>query len=256
MVEIAGAVGGAAMTAVGQFTDLFKPEKAKLVAYQVKLLEKAAVPDKKVGELECMFNPTKYTYSESVGVSEKEGQGPAGPFMQFTGAKSPSLKMDLFFDAFADAKGDVGPTVAKLFEWMKADTSFAVEKQMSTPPFVRFEWKYSKPPLSDFYGYIRSCSVVYELFRKDGTPVRATASIEIVGRTDRPAGTNPTSHAEGVHRAHTLVEGESLHSVAYRELGSAAAWRAIAALNDIDDPLRVRPGTRILIPDSAEAPAG
>jgi nucleoid-associated protein YgaU len=49
------------------------------------------------------------------------------------------------------------------------------------------------------------------------------------------------------------VEGETLQSVAYAELGRPAYWRAIAQLNGIDDPLRVRAGTVLLIPSVADA---
>jgi nucleoid-associated protein YgaU len=50
-----------------------------------------------------------------------------------------------------------------------------------------------------------------------------------------------------------MVAGESLHSIAYREYGSAELWRGLAAENGIDDPLRVRPGTSIRIPPRERA---
>jgi nucleoid-associated protein YgaU len=50
-----------------------------------------------------------------------------------------------------------------------------------------------------------------------------------------------------------MIEGDSLQSIAYRELGKAAYWRAIADLNGIDDPLRVTAGTVLLIPSVADA---
>ena len=50
-----------------------------------------------------------------------------------------------------------------------------------------------------------------------------------------------------------LIEGESLHSIAYAEYGLASYWRALAAFNGIDDPMRLRPGVRILLPTAEEA---
>jgi nucleoid-associated protein YgaU len=41
--------------------------------------------------------------------------------------------------------------------------------------------------------------------------------------------------------------------VAYHEYGDASLWRGIAAFNEIDDPLRVAAGTRILVPTADEA---
>ena len=54
-----------------------------------------------------------------------------------------------------------------------------------------------------------------------------------------------------------MIEGDTLQSVAYRELGKPTYWRAIAELNDIDDPMRAgRPGTVLLIPSVADATRG
>jgi nucleoid-associated protein YgaU len=49
-----------------------------------------------------------------------------------------------------------------------------------------------------------------------------------------------------------MVGGDSLASVAFKEYGDAAAWRALAAYNRIDDPLRCAPGTRLLLPSPEE----
>ena len=53
-----------------------------------------------------------------------------------------------------------------------------------------------------------------------------------------------------------LRREESLHSVAHSTFGDAGAWRAIAELNGIDDPTRLRPGRELLLPDVSELAAG
>ncbi len=45
-----------------------------------------------------------------------------------------------------------------------------------------------------------------------------------------------------------MVAGDSLPSLAWREYGNATQWRAIAEANGIDDPMRLRPGTELLLP--------
>ena len=50
-----------------------------------------------------------------------------------------------------------------------------------------------------------------------------------------------------------LTAGETLHSVAQREYGSAALWRGLAAANGIDDPLRLDAGRHLLVPPREEA---
>jgi len=47
---------------------------------------------------------------------------------------------------------------------------------------------------------------------------------------------------------HTVQDGDSLPSIAYRAYGDATRWRAIADANEIDDPLRLRRGTPLMLP--------
>jgi nucleoid-associated protein YgaU len=59
---------------------------------------------------------------------------------------------------------------------------------------------------------------------------------------------NPTSGGRTGLESHILTEGDTLHSVAWARFGDPSYWRAIAEFNGIDDPLRLTPGTRLLIP--------
>jgi nucleoid-associated protein YgaU len=49
-----------------------------------------------------------------------------------------------------------------------------------------------------------------------------------------------------------MVSGDTLQSVAFKAYGDPALWREIARANDIDDPMRVRPGQRLLVPSLLE----
>jgi nucleoid-associated protein YgaU len=114
------------------------------------------------------------------------------------------------------------------------------------PPKVGFEW--GNPQLKGFYGYIKSLKVNYTVFRMDGVPVQAKVDLTIEGDIDPKTGQNPTSRAAGTTRVRTLVDRETLQSLAYAELGDATEWRAIAEANEIDDPLSVHAGMALLIP--------
>ena len=68
-------------------------------------------------------------------------------------------------------------------------------------------------------------------------------------RTRRPIpGSNPTSGGISGRRVHTFSAGDTLHSVAYAEYGNPGLWRVLAEANGVDDPLRIAPGTALLIP--------
>ncbi len=235
---------GSAASAVGGALGLIKPEKAKLMVVG------ANKPDGDQ-QIECMFNPTEYRLSQSLSVTRNRSpQRPAGT-PEYTGTNAMTLTTQLFFDDFASAKGDVTPKISTLLGWTKPTASSRKENK-PCPPYVRFKWGGNKQ-LDNFCGFLKTVQVNYTIFRRDGTPVQAKVDITIEGEQEPIEGQNPTTHAANSRKTHTVVEGETIQSVAYIELGRPAYWRAIADLNRIDDPLRVRAGTVLLIPSVADA---
>jgi len=49
------------------------------------------------------------------------------------------------------------------------------------------------------------------------------------------------------------VAGDTLASVAYEEYRNPTKWRALAEANGIDDPMRLRPGAVLIVPNRGEA---
>jgi hypothetical protein len=161
-----------------------------------------------------------------------------------------TLSLQLFFDDFASLQGDVTPKIDTLLSWTKPVVH--ADQDDRHPPEVQFVWGGNKQ-LDTFSGYITNVGVNYTLFRKDGTPVQARVDVTIQGRDATPGGTNPTSRAIDSRRVREVREGDTLQSIAFQELQKPAYWRAIAELNGIDDPLRVRSGQRLIVPLPADA---
>jgi hypothetical protein len=236
---------GSAASAIGEALGLIKPDKAKLVIY-------GANKPPKPHEIECMFNPTEYSLSQTLSVSRNKAPSKPGGTPQFTGTNAMTLSTQLFFDDYGSAKGDVTGKITTLLSWTKP-TPASSKKNKPCPPLVQFQWGHGNPQLDDFRGFLKSVKVNYTIFRKDGTPVQAKVDVTIEGEAEPFGKQNPTSHAANSQATHTMVEGETLQSVAYQELGKPTYWRPIAELNGIDDPLRLLPGTVLLIPSVADA---
>jgi phage protein U len=207
------------------------------------------------GELEFQFNPSKYTMTRSASWTHApKSHGITDTAAQYVGESSPAeIKIDdILFDAYEQPNGDVSPKVKQLLDWTKP-TPDSITKKKPQPPILQFDWG-GNPALDEFKGYLESVSASYTMFNKTGKPIRAKCSVSLksVTKLGKKA-TNPTSGALESRRTHLLIEGESLHSIAYAEYGLARYWRGLAAFNDIDDPLRLRPGTRLLLPTAEEA---
>lgn len=198
-------------------------------------------------EISFMFNPTEYRLSRSVSLQNESQVEQVGGMPEYLGTGPRTLSMQLFFDDFHSAKGNVTPKINKLFKWQEPG------KKGEPPPLVKLDWG-TNEALKDFLGIIKDVNVSYTVFGMSGTPIQAKVDItlEETGRTIT-IGKNPSSHAIGAQRVHVVVEGQTLASVAYAEFGDPNYWRALAQLNGIDDPLRVKPGANLLIPSAAEA---
>ena len=122
----------------------------------------------------------------------------------------------------------------------------------SRPPTVIFQWG---PPSAFLYsGIITSVNVTYNRFAPDGSPLRAEVTIRLA---EQPSllgllATNPTSAGLPGRKAHTVTSGDSLARIATEQYGSPGRWRQIADANGIDDPLGVRPGERVYLPNPEE----
>lgn len=208
--------------------------------------------DPETRELRFMYNPAELTTSKSANWNRPRQQGARSAGRpQFTGAGPQTVQMEIWFDAWDADDADVTGSVMTLFEWTKP-TPQSIQRRLPRPPVLGFEWG-SNRVLADLQVFLKTVNAKYVLFKPDGTPIRASATITLEEVPQEQASQNPTSGSRESRRTRLLGESDSLHSVAWHEYGDAGLWRGLAAFNDIDDPLRVAAGTRILVPTIDEA---
>ena len=202
-------------------------------------------------ELEFQYNPTQFTVERSTEWSDPPVKNPDGSTPPtFRKINPRSVSMEIFFDAFSTLGGDVTKDVETLLSWTKPCPRRI--NGLYQPPTLQLEWGSSKV-LSGFVGYLSHASATYTMFRMSGEPIRATCSVTLNEVPKGAQGTNPTSGGTPGFQIHMLIEGETLHSVAWAEYGNPRFWRGLAEFNGIDDPTRVPVGTRLLLPPPREA---
>lgn len=124
-------------------------------------------------------------------------------------------------------------------------------------PLVTFQW--GPPEIAFMYDCnLTNVNITYTRFASTGVPIRALVNMQL---QEQPSlfgslPTNPTSGGLPGRQSHTMTAGESLAGVATQRYGSPGRWRAVAECNDIDDPLRVRPGDRVYLPNADELQGG
>jgi nucleoid-associated protein YgaU len=223
-----------------------KMDKAQLTLYEP---SPGGSPGGERGVVRFQFNPKEVTISKSAKWERKptKGSPKAGP-PEFTGTEPAKMSLEMFLDATDSRDGSVVETVEALLACCVATEQSTAQKKPS-PPIVVLHWGST----ASFPAFITSVSAKFTLFNSDGTPIRAVCSVqmeEMPGEAFRKQ--NPTSGGRELRRVHRTVAGDSLASVAFAEYGDPTAWRALAAFNEIDDPLRLPAGTLLLLPTPDE----
>jgi hypothetical protein len=176
------------------------------------------------------------TWKRAVPTRKSDQAGPASN--EFVGREVSTLDVTVPLYR-GSGKKTVDEQIRSLKSWggqvIGAQRSAAPEKLTFTWGQLRFE------------GYISRLSISQETMRR-GKLFWAVAKIEMREEPPKPSGTNPTSGGTPGRKAVTVAAGDSLESLAFREYGEAAAWRAVAVANGIEDPARVAPGTRLVLP--------
>jgi nucleoid-associated protein YgaU len=212
-------------------------------------------------QLTFHFNPTTLSFSKSAEFKRQPSQGASGgPQPQFLGTQATTLRMQILLDAVEkQPAGSVQAEVEQLLKWTSTDG--APGDPAPSPPELRFTWgALTINGGNTFTGHLKQVDVTYELFARDGRPIRAQVSLTLES-TPAPLPqtlpmTNPTSGGERARRSHVLRRGEALHSIAFATYGEAARWRDIARVNGIDNPFRLTPGLELLLPDASELAGG
>ncbi|GLF96831.1 CIS tube protein [Streptomyces yaizuensis] len=204
-----------------------------------------------IGEVRFQFNPSQLRLGRSASwttapaVAYTRGAPP-----KFTGAQPAGLGLEVFLNApTTSAAATVQDQVALLLSCCEV-TEQSIAAKAPSPPWVRFSWGAFKTV--QFTAYVTSVDATYTLFSPNGMPLRATCSLSLTEISTATKRQNPTSGALSAHRIHRTVAGDTLASLAWREYGDVGRWRVIAEANSVDDPMRLRPGTELLLPAASE----
>jgi nucleoid-associated protein YgaU len=128
------------------------------------------------------------------------------------------------------------------------------QQQASEPILLQFMWGTGL----SYQAYLRQVSITYVRFAEGtGNPIRAEVRLNLYrGLSTTLPPTNPTSGGPSGRSSHVVDSSECLASLAATAYGRPGAWRRIAQANAIDDPLRVRPGTQLYLPEPGEPASG
>lgn len=200
-----------------------------------------------VAEVPFAFNPSQIRLQAAARRASPPTTGKSSDASTFLGVLPRTMSLDMLLDAVEMTEPALLEVyVNLLFAGLESFGSIG-GSGADAQPFVVFQWG-PKP----YTGTLKSVNVNYTLFNSIGVPTRAECGLVIEERRLGLALTNPTSGALRASKKRTVTSSISLAHIAAAEFGDPMMWRAIAAYNGIDDPMRLPTGTDVLIPDQSE----
>ena len=213
-------------------------------------LQKAYLEIESGGRVDCMFNPTTFSFSTDNRWDSDSVPGKATPTLRYAGGSGGKFNLSLVFDT-TDTGKPVSLHSNKLLALMEVDDKLAGYDPAlgnGRPPWVKFHWG---THVHSFKAVITSASVTFTYFSNEGLPLRANVELSLEQyEPDANWGPqNPTSGTPVPERTHQVQVGDTLDRIAARYYGDSNRWRDIANINGIADPLDLPPGQLLSIPE-------
>lgn len=199
-----------------------------------------ALRDGEMADIKFAFNPERISYSHTARQEEVSSTGQAEELIKNLG------NLEIGIDKVVLVGPETKAMCNSLLLW-----STPVSGEISPGVIGQFDLAFTWGVGFFELVRMRSATINYTRFNGlTGEPIRAEVRLQLFRGMDpvRPF-TNPTSGGPAGRSSHVLDSSECLPSLAASRYGRPGAWRQIARANAIDDPLRVRPGTTVYLPE-------
>jgi len=239
-------LAAAATKVIDQFAgNIFGGElvKAKFVVY--KEFENGSLSGK-LYEIPFFLNPNTISTTQEAVLTDDQGNQRTSE-KKFEKTSPLCLQLgELWFDTY-DTRKSVRSQYVDKFENL-----VRFVPQTHHLPVVTFAWgQFSQETEHnpDYVFYVTKVEVEYTMFLPDATPVRAKVKVNMEQKLPAKAeemrrGKQSPDHA----KLYTVKRGDTLQAIANAEYDDPGEWRRVAKTNNIDDPMALRPGMKLLIP--------
>jgi hypothetical protein len=204
-------------------------------------LVKAAIFNTTTGQaISVMYNPEELRLEQGNQFSEIGIPGLDVSPIQYIRGKSRVLSMDLFFDSYETGE-DVRRHSNQVVRLLDKN------ERTKAPPVLIFSMGQFQ-----FQCVLVEAAQRFTMFLRDGTPARTVLSVKFQEFV-RVSFEIRQGFFIGPPTLHHIAEKQTLPALAAEYLGDPARWREIANANKVADPLRIKPGTPLIIPQGKKS---
>ena len=203
------------------------PEKLTITAY------KDYNYSASTGQFEVLINPEKYDTSQEVKYDDKQAIGTPAAEPRFMGVPSEECKLTLLFDSTGLVPSTPaslkGKTLAQQIDaFLEVTSDF--KGDIHRPPPLELVWG-----SFTFKGVLSDLQITYNIFKPDGTPVRAQAEASFKTASEtQEALLNARKSSPDLTHIKTLKAGESIPQLCYEIYNGENYFVQVAQANRLN----------------------
>ena len=194
---------------------------------------------------EALINPESYTLQYKLKFSEgTQGQGTSGAQLKYEYTEPEEITFDFLFDNTGIIDGQPRASIVDDLKKFK-EVLIAYKGDSHEPRHFKLVWGEN----SIFKGRVTDVSINHKLFKPDGTPIRATATVKFrssIEEQKRAASENRSS--PDLTHIRKVKYGDTLPLMCYRIYGDPKYYLQVAEVNGLDNFRLLKPGTDIFFP--------
>ncbi len=195
------------------------------------------------GSYRALINPDKYTHNYEISFNDEQGLGTPNASIKYKKSPPQGLNFELIFDGtgiLSSSRTDVSADIAS-FKKIVYDYNGDIHK----PNYVKLIWGKGM----NFKCQLTSLSFNYTLFKVDGSPLRAKASVSFK-EYQNPTQNAATADNGSPDMTHEWIvkAGDTLPALSSKIYGDSSHYLKVAAYNKLENFRYLRPGTTIYFP--------
>lgn len=196
------------------------------------------------GEQQCVvkINPASYTHNHQVQYNNSTAQGAPGTTLKFKGIPPETISFEIYFDA----SGAVDPNVVEVKKQLDEfkEVCFNYNGSIHEPNYLILSWGSLV-----FKCKLTSLDISYSLFKWDGTPLRAKASVKFEEAIDANLIASEASN-ESPDLTHMILvkAGDTLPLLCKQVYGDHTYYMEVARHNKLVNFRNLIPGTELYLP--------
>jgi Contractile injection system tube protein len=214
-----------------------------------------ACKDEELSGTECtsftvLINPAAYSHSYKICYNNRQAQGSSAGSPDFDRIPSETVKFELVFDGTGVVPSSLPGVEPFTGDGVKEQIGtfkrlvFTYDGSIHSPNYVQLAWGSFL-----FNCRLSSLDLNYTLFKPDGTPLRARATVNFVGFTsEKKLARQANNSSPDLSHVVTVKGGDTLPLLCYDIYGSSAYYLEVARVNKLENFRNLVTGTQLLFP--------